>query len=115
MRIVTIVEAVKRAGTRHMKSTKLGVSLSLQLSLLIIIVATITEAQTRQTAKIDSGELYFVIKNGRFGFVDGRGRVVIRPQYHLAAPFSEGLAAVVVLRKGNQALLGFIDRKGRMV
>src|SRR2546428_14161777 len=97
-----------------MKSTKLSVALSLQLSLLIIVVASVTQAQTRQTAKIDSGDLYPIVKNRRFGFVDGRGRVVIRPQYYWAAPFSEGLAAVIVLEKRNQALLAFIDRKGRM-
>jgi len=97
-----------------MKSTKLSVALFLQLTLLIIVVASITQAQPRQTAKIDSGELYLIVKNGRFGFVNGRGRVVIRPQYHWAAPFSEGLAAVIVLGKRNQALLAFIDRKGRM-
>src|SRR6266446_3914672 len=97
-----------------MKQTKLSVALSLELTLLVIVVASITQAQTRQTANIDSGELYLIVKNGRFGFVDGRGRVVIGPQYRLAAPFSEGLAAVIVLGKRNQALLAFIDRKGRM-
>ena len=97
-----------------MKPTRLSVALCLQLTLLVIVFASITQAQTQQNAKIDSGELYLIIKNGRFGFVDGRGRVVIRPQYHLAASFSEGLAAVVVLGKRNEALLAFIDRKGRM-
>ncbi len=84
-----------------MKSTKLSVALFLQLTLLIIVVASITQAQPRQTAKIDSGELYLIVKNGRFGFVNGRGRVVIRPRYRLAAPFSEGLA------KGRMAVRPF--------
>ena len=97
-----------------MKQTRLSLALSLQLTLLIIVVASITQAQPRQTAKIDSGELYLIVENGRFGFVNGRGRVVIRPRYRLAAPFSEGLAAVIVLGKPNQGLLAFIDRKGRM-
>src|SRR5262245_58232100 len=54
----------------------------------------------------------FVIwdERGKFGYIDESGRVVIKPQFDSAYPFSEGLAAVQV---GNKA--GFIDESGQIV
>lgn len=88
-------------------------SLLLQLFLLVALAPNETRPQNRRTA-IASGEPYLIVRKGRFGFVDGRGRVVIKPQYPLAAPFSEGLAAVIIRGKRNKDLLAFIDRKGRL-
>lgn len=47
---------------------------------------------------------------GRYGFIDGSGRVRIRPQFDGALPFTEGLAAV---RLGGG--WGFIDPSGQVV
>src|SRR5215813_3943311 len=54
----------------------------------------------------------FVIwdERGKFGYVDETGRVVIKPQFDEAYPFTEGLAAVSI---GEKA--GFIDASGKVV
>lgn len=58
----------------------------------------------------DSGGLYRVRHNGRFGFMDRSGRIVIQPQFDDALNFSEGMARVKVGQK-----VGFIDRSGSIV
>lgn len=49
-------------------------------------------------------------ERGRYGFIDGSGRVRIRPQFDGALPFTEGLAAVSIGDKW-----GFIDPSGKIV
>jgi WG containing repeat len=48
--------------------------------------------------------------NPQFGFVDSAGKVVIKPQFDEAYPFSEGLA---LIRQKNK--YGFIDSAGKVV
>ena len=48
--------------------------------------------------------------DGRFGYIDGRGEVVIAPQFDLAGDFYQGLAEVLV---GNRT--GIINHKGEIV
>ncbi|WP_066229064.1 WG repeat-containing protein [Metabacillus fastidiosus] len=50
--------------------------------------------------------------NGKDGFIDKKGKMVIKPQYGQAMGFSEGLSGVEI--KGTY-LWGFIDKKGKMV
>ncbi len=47
----------------------------------------------------------------KFGYIDMTGTMVIEPQFDIANPFSEGLAAVV----GDNYLWGFIDKTGTVV
>ena len=54
--------------------------------------------------------LFPSIRDGRFGYVDPEGRVVIEPQFDEARNFVEGLAGV---SKGGK--WGYIDRHGRFV
>ena len=54
--------------------------------------------------------LYPVSMEGRKGFMNRDGTVIINPQFLEATPFSEGLAAV---KTGD--FWGFIDRLGRIV
>ena len=63
---------------------------------------------------ITSDDLYWIIENGRFGFIDSKGVVVIKPQFLMVDLFREGLAAVLLgdLQKHKTA---FIDTKGRIV
>ena len=49
-------------------------------------------------------------KEGKWGFIDTEGTIVINPQFDDAGPFSEGLAHVIIDSKG-----GFIDTKGQYV
>ena len=96
-----------------MKPTKPSVALCLQLSLFVLVTASV--AQKRRTRKIDPGELYLIEKNGRFGYIDRNGRMVIQPQYDWAFPFSEGLALVLVGKKQNEKRSAYIDKTGRVV
>ena len=47
------------------------------------------------------------------GYMDKTGKVVISPKYSYVYPFSEGLAAVAVDKRGDQ--WGFIDKSGTLV
>ena len=49
-------------------------------------------------------------ERGKYGYIDATGRVVIKPQYDGALPFTEGLAAVSVGKKW-----GFIDSSGKVI
>lgn len=57
----------------------------------------------------DAGTYAAVESDGKWGFVDTKGNVVIEPQYEDARSFSNGFAAV----KSN-GKWGFIDTKGKM-
>lgn len=65
------------------------------------------------------GELYegrrMIAREGRFGFADEEGHVVVEPCYAWAGDFSEGRAAVAVSSAAGGALMGLIDRDGNMV
>ena len=53
----------------------------------------------------------FVVKvNGKEGFIDANGKIVIEPTFEEVYPFTEGLAAVQ-----KQGAWGFIDTNGRVV
>jgi WG containing repeat len=49
--------------------------------------------------------------NGKLGYIDKAGKVVISPQFLYARPFSEGLAAVA----NDQFFFGYIDAHGKVV
>lgn len=58
--------------------------------------------------------LFDVQVGGKSGYIDKSGRLVVQPQFDVARPFSEGLAAVRVgdLQTGKW---GYIDQTGRLV
>lgn len=57
-----------------------------------------------------STRLFRILKEGKFGFIDRTGKVVIKPQFDDAEDFSEGLALVVISRTKE-----FIDVAGKVV
>jgi hypothetical protein len=54
--------------------------------------------------------LFRIFKNGKFGFIDRSGKVVIEPQFDWVEDFSEGLALV-----SSNGTKGFIDKAGKWV
>ncbi len=54
--------------------------------------------------------LYLISENGKWGFIDKTGNVILPANYYSAQDFSEGLAAV---RKSG--LYGYIDRNGKFL
>jgi len=62
-----------------------------------------------KSAKETSG-LFPIEQDGKWGFIDKTGRIVIKPQFDEAVDFSEGLARVKIGDKW-----GFIDEMGKIV
>ena len=67
-------------------------------------------------------DVYITLKRrveGTYGYIDEKGRVIVRPQYDSAYPFSEGLARTAIQvgweRDLHGFLWGYIDRKGQYV
>jgi hypothetical protein len=51
-------------------------------------------------------------ENGRFGYMDKTGKVVIPMKFSWACNFSEGLACVIVNESKNNYYFSFIDKSG---
>lgn len=93
-----------------------------KLSLSIALIGTVMVGQSAWACEkpnvsgydyVDgclSEGLVGVKKNGKWGFIDKTGKIIIEPQYHYVASFSEGLA--VVKQNGKY---GFIDKTGKVV
>lgn len=62
------------------------------------------------TAITENTNLYLVNVNGKFGYINNKGQIVINPQFDYAYDFSEGLAKVKTSNK-----YGFINKKGIIV
>ncbi|MBX7222674.1 MAG: WG repeat-containing protein [Blastocatellia bacterium] len=65
-------------------------------------------------SEISAADLFRVKYNGKWGYVDRQGRVVIEPQFAEANDFSEGLACVSLESEG-EGRFGFIDKTGHFV
>lgn len=76
----------------------------LLLSLASCLVHKSTSASGEET------QWYTIQENNRWGYINAHGDTVIRPRFHFAGPFLEGLAAV---REGGY--YGYIDRSGSLV
>ncbi len=66
--------------------------------------------QAKYAVSFSEGLAVIVNKEGKFGFVDETGKMIINPQFDTANSFSEGLAVV----KQNDKF-GFIDKTGKIV
>jgi len=75
-----------------------------------LMVSSYGEQEPQQ----EKGPLFRIVKNGKYGFMNKLGEVIIKPQFRIAKDFSEGLAMVCVKRKGH-FLWGYIDKTGEMV
>lgn len=80
----------------------------LKICVLLVSLSCFTTALAQQP----SVPAPFLIwdERGKYGYIDATGRVVIKPQFDGALPFTEGLAAVSIDKKW-----GFIDSSGKVV
>src|SRR2546423_10475579 len=76
--------------------------------LCLFLLAVAQTAWAR--AAYEQGALFPVRQNGKWGYINARGDLIINPQYDDAWEVSEGLAYV---RAGTKR--GLIDRSGSMV
>lgn len=77
-------------------------------------VCLATSVELIPVKKKGAGPLFRIYHGGKAGFMDRTGKVVIRPQFHDAGDFFDGLARVE-LREGQESKTCFIDEKGKIV
>ena len=84
------------------------VSLRILMMSWLVLLSCFAPCLAQQSA----GQPLFLIwdERGKYGFIDGSGRVHIKPQFDGALPFTEGLAAVSTGKEW-----GFIDSSGKIV
>jgi hypothetical protein len=84
------------------------------LSVAMMVTASLAVSARAQQAKPDRlgppDGLLAITVNGKQGFIDLNGRIVIPPTFDNVWQFSEGLASA-----WQNGLVGFIDRSGKFV
>jgi hypothetical protein len=78
--------------------------------LLLLIVACLSWTTTAAAQRLS-----VIIVDGKRGYIDSTGRVVIAPRFVEAAQFSDGLARVCVGSQRYQGHCGFIDTTGTIL
>jgi len=53
--------------------------------------------------------------DGKFGFIDKTGKIVIKPKFLHAADFSDGLAKISIKNDLREDIYGFVDKEGKQV
>lgn len=78
----------------------------------LLLLAACADPQPEPTVAPEATDAYLfpITQDGKWGYIDVSGAVVIAPQYDLAWDFSEGLA---LARQGSQ--YGYIDKTGAWV
>jgi hypothetical protein len=66
--------------------------------------------ETQEINQYYKEQLALINENGKYGFINRKGNIVIQPKYDLARPFVTGLAAVKVRHQW-----GFINYDGKIV
>lgn len=75
---------------------------------LLTVMLTFSSCHSREESTTDA--LFAVVVDGKYGYIDQKGIIVIEPQFDWADDFYEGFAQVCV-----NDLYGFIDKSGKMV
>jgi hypothetical protein len=97
----------------------------IKVTFLYVIVAYLLLFNVSAQSAGDSERLFPVKVNGRYGYVDTKGKMVIKPQFDDADKFHEGLAGVNMggqKRSGSNGYVyyaggkfGYIDKTGKFV
>ena len=79
-------------------------------SILLLICLTVLFASFVGAQEKQSSALFVVTVDGKQGYIDKTGKIVIKPQFHGAGEFYEGLAIVGTFENDKA---GFIDETGK--
>ncbi|MDR0928041.1 MAG: WG repeat-containing protein [Ignavibacteria bacterium] len=85
--------------------------LILIIAVAVIFAAGDVTAQKKTQTQIDQ-PLFSVRQDGKYGYIDKTGKLVIPYQFRWAGDFREGLASV---KKDSGGKCGYIDRTGKLV
>jgi len=89
------------------------------LSFSLLLLACVSSCGRPTARGVASGPsmkrpvLFLVKEDGKYGYIDRSGRIVIAPQFRSASPFSEGRATVQPAGPGGT--IGYIDPSGALV
>ena len=97
----------------------------IQRSILLLICLTVLFASFVGAQEKQSGDLFVIRVNKKYGFIDKTGKIVIKPIYRWAENFHNGLAEISTSKqvwdfKGTENLgfepnLGYIDKTGKVI
>ena len=62
--------------------------------ILLILLTSCKEKESTEIKDIENLTLYSVRRWSKYGYIDNKGNIIIKPQFDFALDFSEGLAAV---------------------
>jgi hypothetical protein len=79
-------------------------NLAIKASLLLFLFSACAYAQENNSPRP-------IQQNGKWGYIDSTGKIVIKPQFVWAEEFSEGLAAI----ENEDGKHGYIDERGQVV
>jgi hypothetical protein len=79
-------------------------------AILIILLFSCQPTIDIEIEDYENFALYPVRQGSKYGYIDNKGNVIIKPQFELALDFREGLAAV---RKNVK--MGYISKRGELV
>lgn len=89
--------------------------LTMSISLTVLVVAIVSvltfSCEAHGQSSSLSPPLRPIQQNGKWGYIDSTGRIVVKPQFAWAEEFSEGLAAF----ENEDGKHGYIDETGRIV
>src|ERR1017187_4824445 len=87
------------SGLSHRTLILIGAAV---LLLAVVLIATLSTTH--------AGGGYPISVNGKYGYMDNKGKVTVSPQFDAAQPYSDGYAAVEL---GNH--WGYVDNSGKII
>ena len=84
---------------------------ALFLLFLVIVLLANAHASNALANAVNSDKLYVIKQDGKYGYIDGNGNIVIKPIYLQAKQFAEGVAPVKI----QEGIWGVINIKGEVI
>lgn len=73
--------------------------------LLYLVIPVIMAGSISQGATATGSQLYEILVDGKYGFIDQTGSVVVQPSFTAVRPFRHGMAGVQLTDSGEWAYI----------